>query len=1074
MKRTWKMFTAVVLALTLFAGVLAGCKGKAPEITLDGVQESTEVPFGEVYTPPSYIILADGEDTGLNAKVRSDGVTDPDGEPVQISYGRFTPVKQGEYTLVYESSGLTEMFPDFFQEEKTWTLKINAADKTGPATTAKAEDVNYKVVWVGKTVPVPDFTASDPSEVDESKTAIYVQQPDGTEVKVENGIYTTQSAGQHKWLYKVWDKVGNSSVQEYAFNVIEGPVTVIDDCIGYFDQEFGLSQITAYNASAAVDADFVWEGIDGAPKGAIVMEQSVDQWEINGASEWGGLGIDGSMQIELFGPYIEELSKKYDVIYLPMYNPNDYPIEVRVWFDKCVNIPAHGTINYVFPASNYDRGSNILMYSGDYQVIHDVYRTTFSCGMANGSLFSFTDLFAGKYTNDELVAYYAEREGVSAEEAASAVNALDWTGRENLLIDFLKNSEKWGTQKTQEVLHTIMLPKGTKWYIGPMYGVNQEEKDTDNVKYLADLGYVGGVANVASYGDRMVLYSNSAEFVDAEKGIEGAVIYQAGTYTNTLGSGVAIRLQNLKYDREDLAAKMGKDDYISFWLKKPASCTADFKVLIGYTAYEVEPNGEWQEIRLYKHDIGSQHGGKDGLDYLYGDSGYEDPSTGTWITTYPNDIILRLLGNSQALVYDGIELAISGVTLHLSGSGTEERFSMTVAPDAYDAVVEGDTIEVPSFTTSYEASDSGKTVARKEVYLEFGGERKLMTETSYSVTQSGEYKWIFLALDENGTTVSENQVGFTVMKQATTLDVPYTADKWASKYGTFEAGDGHILFNGNVGHWDATYVATTGLLNEAYDFDKVIVTVKNLSSEKMGVFFANDYNTVWAEVGQTVQLEIAASKLKEGSYIGSDGKPVTGINGLALHIVHYNPEASGSIDDDMTNIQKIQMEISYTMYKVGGEIEVAPSSVKELPYGTDNWEARVGGVAAGTDCIIYNGELGWDTHLLSVKGLDEQEYTFDYAVFSVKNTSGKDIRVRVKRADVWDFIIIKDGETKDFTVAYSDLSDAYQNNADSSLTGINGVTLHFVNVDDSSDNFGGGSGYSKLQVEVTCTLYSFA
>ena len=112
--------------------------------------------------------------------------------------------------------------------------------------------------------------------------------------------------------------------------------------------------------------------------------------------------------------------------------------------------------------------------------------------------------------------------------------------------------------------------------------------------------------------------------------------------------------------------------------------------------------------------------------------------------------------------------------------------------------------------------------------------------------------------------------------------------------------------------------------------------------------------------------------------------------------------------------------------------------------------------------------------MLSVKGLDEQEYTFDYAVFSVKNTSGKDIRVRVKRADVWDFIIIKDGETKDFTVAYSDLSDAYQNNADSSLTGINGVTLHFVNVDDSSDNFGGGSGYSKLQVEVTCTLYSFA
>lgn len=1075
MKKINKFLLALTLMLAVIGGIFAGCGSSAPEITLDREDASQEVPFGEVYSPPSYIILADGEDTGLTAKVKTDGVTGPDGKPVQVSYGRFTPLMQGEYTLIYISNGLPELYPDHFSEEMTWTIKINAVDKTGPQTTVSAEDANYKVVWVGKTVPVPEFTASDPSEVDTAKTAIYVQQPDGTEVKVENGFYTTKAAGTHKWLYKVWDKVGNASVREYEFNVIDGPKTVIDDCVGYFDQEFGLRQITAYNANASVDADFVWKDIDGQPKGAVVMEQSINQWDIRGTSEFGGIGIDGSMQIELYGPYIEQLAEKYDAVYLPMHNPNDYPIEVRVWFDKCINIPAGGTINYVFPTSNYERGSNVLMYAGDYTVIHDVYRTTFSCGMASGSLFSFTNLFSSLVTDDELIAYYAETENIAKEEAQKQYAALDWTGHENLLIDYLKKSEKWGVEKTEEELHKHMLPKGTKWYVGPMYGVNQPKKDTDSVKYLADLGYVGGVSNVSSYGDRTLLYTNAPEFVDAEKKIDGAVLYQAGTYTNELGSGVAIRLQNLRYTRKELALKMGKDDYISIWLKKPASCKVNFTVMVGYTAYELKPTNEWQELKLYRKDIGSQFGGTDGIDYLYGDSGYE--SGGEWITTYPNDIILRILGDNSALVYDGIELAIAGVTLNLAGDASAERFNMTVSPDTYSAVVEGDEIAVPTFTSSWEAADSGKIVADKKVYLKAAdGDPVLMEGTSVTVDEAGEYEWIFRTYDASGTQISENKVSFTVYAETKSLDVPYTADHWVSNHGTFAEGSGKVVFTGE-NTWDAIYVGLTGLNDADYVFDYVEFTVKNLSSASIDVCFSNDYEWITIAPGETGTLRITAEKLASGGYTDKDGNKVTGINGLTLHLTDSASQSDNfTLDNGFTNLG---IEASCKMYRVGGEVQNAPVDSAALNCTASNWIARSGDSDGGSfeiqgDTAVYTASNnGWAPIYVGLTGLENEDYSFDYVEITVKNLSSRDICVFF--ANDYNYTDIDVNETVVLKLTYKAIvgSGRYVDVNGNIIDGLNGLSLHLTDPDHRYDDLRTENGYTSIKLEISVKLCSY-
>lgn len=763
MKNRSKWLIVFVTILLMSVGMVA-CGDKTIEFTLDREEGVIEMPLGKTFMPDTYVILANGKDSGLKAKVQS--VVGPDGENVPLRSGSLTLSKSGNYILTYRSEGLKSTYNT---EEMTWAVTVHSSDKTGPQVNGVTYGADYSVVWVGKTVPQPEISATDNSDVDWTSAKVHVRLPDGTRAEVPvNGSFTPSVTGTHTWEYSLADTVGNVSVYEYSFNVIAGPAAEKTDVIGYFDQQFGIEQIQSFNSNAALDADFVWKDLAGMPKGAVRLTQTADQWTMQG-TQYLGVGLDGTMQVELYGPYIEDVADKYDVLYLPMYNPNDFPIQVRVWFDDVMLIPAHETAYYSFSAQNYRPGSEVEMMQGDYTVIQDVYRTTFSCGPENGTYFDFAETL--DITDEKLTDYYAETRGVTKEEAAEAVgNMTDWAVKNELVMEYVNNAMT--VDQVLSVLKPHMFAAGTEWVIGPLMGAKFENKDTASEKYVADLGNVGATSHVVSYGDRALKFTDADEFTDEAKGIEGAVLYSAGDKYVGLDSGCELRLTDLNYTRYDLSVMMGKDDYISLWLKKPQSCTVDFKVEFGWGAYSFEPTEEWQEIRLQRKPLGTVEGGKDGLEYLFLDSGYE--ADGEWVETYPEDIVIRILNMEGKPVYDGVQLAIAGVKLVLTGDPAAERFNLSgINENDYAAVWTGRELPVPQFTSSYEASGSGMTVTQKNVYVQIdGGEKQLVTGDVYTPQSAGGYKWIFetYGTDRDGKTgvLSSHEYAFTV------YDVPET------------------------------------------------------------------------------------------------------------------------------------------------------------------------------------------------------------------------------------------------------------------------------------------------------------
>ena len=289
------------------------------EYTLDGAENLT-ASFGEPYSAPQYKILRNGTDTGYKAKLQS--VTDPDGEAVTVSYSSFTLGQIGTYTMTYLSVGLVGSEFTDVKEEISFEVELVSEDKTGPTITVS--NTSEYCIWTGREIGVPAHTAADASGV-KGESKVYVELPDGTREDITGkDTYTPKVAGTHYWVFTASDMLDNISEKKLKFEVVGAPVPE-QDVIAYFEQEFGANQIEAYNGNLSFDADHIWP--DGS-KGGTVFTTTVKQDDLPSqvAGEDNGYAIDYVGAFELRQPYIKEVTKNYDTIVLPIYNPNDYYI----------------------------------------------------------------------------------------------------------------------------------------------------------------------------------------------------------------------------------------------------------------------------------------------------------------------------------------------------------------------------------------------------------------------------------------------------------------------------------------------------------------------------------------------------------------------------------------------------------------------------------------------------------------------------------------------------------------------------------------------------------------------------
>ena len=338
------------------------------EYTLDGAENLT-ASFGEPYSAPQYKILRNGTDTGYKAKLQS--VTDPDGEAVTVSYSSFTLGQIGTYTMTYLSVGLVGSEFTDVKEEISFEVELVSEDKTGPTITVS--NTSEYCIWTGREIGVPAHTAADASGV-KGESKVYVELPDGTREDITGkDTYTPKVAGTHYWVFTASDMLDNISEKKLKFEVVGAPVPE-QDVIAYFEQEFGANQIEAYNGNLSFDADHIWP--DGS-KGGTVFTTTVKQDDLPSqvAGEDNGYAIDYVGAFELRQPYIKEVTKNYDTIVLPIYNPNDYYISFRAWWYSVVTVGPGETVYYAIPSAFFEVGD---MDAGNYTPIYDVTNMLFA------------------------------------------------------------------------------------------------------------------------------------------------------------------------------------------------------------------------------------------------------------------------------------------------------------------------------------------------------------------------------------------------------------------------------------------------------------------------------------------------------------------------------------------------------------------------------------------------------------------------------------------------------------------------------------------------------------------------
>lgn len=389
-KKVLHFFAVLCASLCLFA--FAACNGTGgpskSKLAIDPDYKFADAELGEPYSLAVGSVEVVGEGgADLTVSVKDKAVTRPDGTPLKLIGGKFTPEVTGDYKVTLIVEGHEEIDP----VEKTITCK----DTKGPDLKLVEGQTLQGAALLGQVVPLPQVGGTDPSGLSD-EVVIKVLQPDGQEgtLSQDKKTFTPSVAGGHTYSVTMKDKVGNASEYKGYFTVFDTQYD--ENTLAYFGSEYGKEQADAWIYHENYLTEEYIEDVTKAQNGKGEAIPAVPSGE-NGATCL--TAATGNKLLYYIKLPVNDLTK-WDFAGMWIYNDSDYPlfplllsdnfynpnvVPARTWFYLTYNLRLTFKLDQMIGVGNTN-----LMPTDDVEYLSIAFRQILPTSGGGGEVGTYT------------------------------------------------------------------------------------------------------------------------------------------------------------------------------------------------------------------------------------------------------------------------------------------------------------------------------------------------------------------------------------------------------------------------------------------------------------------------------------------------------------------------------------------------------------------------------------------------------------------------------------------------------------------------------------------------------------
>ena len=333
------LFALAALACCfLLAGVLVACDTGKNGAHIDVPSEAIEVQIGEYEVPIPDVVDADGVVlSGYEVGIQS--IKDKDGNNIAYQNGTIVVSEPNTVYIVYVAEGVENA-----------TLTVNFVKTEPPALVFEGDGFpNY--FFSGLWYNIPAYK-TDGLDLGKTVISVYWLETENDadpelvkeDVTMDGGFEIEHNSGYYKVVFHLEDNYGNA--KDYPFTVpLGGPESVVEDAFVYFEDAFGVEQVSGkygwldFEYVAAADLP------DGVAKGnaAGFTHVTVDE-----ALET----TTGEFDISVDLPYIQSIDvdgENYRYLYFDVYNASDAVIPLQLAWTETRPLAPHAWTHVAYP-----------------------------------------------------------------------------------------------------------------------------------------------------------------------------------------------------------------------------------------------------------------------------------------------------------------------------------------------------------------------------------------------------------------------------------------------------------------------------------------------------------------------------------------------------------------------------------------------------------------------------------------------------------------------------------------------------------------------------------------------------
>lgn len=290
----------------------------------------TTIALNETYKPETQSLSVVVSDTCALEWARGDKVpflslrltsVTLDGKGVMMNNGAFTPAQSGTYTLNYTVAFTSKEVTEYdWMDPVTATVKLTV-NESEPS--IEFIDLPSKLLN-GKTYEFPEFKAvGQLMDVKECKVVFSLDKEDWQPVELKDGLFTVAEFEGFIRFDVVFtlSKDGSEVTLSSAAVAVEGPETVKENAVVYFEDAYGASQVTNFYADSDLAYTFMTSDLPAAVTDAGY--NAVTKL----TSKYGATSGNYRQYMAVQTPYITDFTS-YNFLYMDVYNAGSADLSI--------------------------------------------------------------------------------------------------------------------------------------------------------------------------------------------------------------------------------------------------------------------------------------------------------------------------------------------------------------------------------------------------------------------------------------------------------------------------------------------------------------------------------------------------------------------------------------------------------------------------------------------------------------------------------------------------------------------------------------------------------------------------